>query len=59
MITRHDLYTRFRSTSGETSDQKLTQKIFHCTKRFAEKFEGGVSQTMFELLGLFPPLSAF
>ena len=32
--------THFRSTSGETSDKKSTQKIFYCTKRFVIEFQG-------------------
>ena len=32
--------TNFRSTSGETSDKKSTQKNFYCTKRFVIEFEG-------------------
>ena len=32
--------THFRSTSGETSDKKSTQKNFYCTKRFVIEFQG-------------------
>ena len=31
--------THFRSTSGETSDKKSTQKNFYCTKRFVIEFQ--------------------
>ena len=62
MITRRDTYTQTRSFPVHfrwNFRQKIYPEKFLSHQKIRRKILGGVSWTIFELSGLFPPLSVF